>query len=373
MAETVTRPTFYEGQILAPGDLNGSLEYARDGLARHERYLHTWGIATGLELVPEARALPGGSPFVAVTVSSGMAIDASGRQIVVATDQPLSEGLFELINGGRTKPGDWYPVFLVGHDEQLPPATALGGACDVSPPPRITESFEITFGRLGEQQELLDQRAPEVGDGPGGGAVDGQRSKVLLGFVQWDEENTKFSDAKARPEGTGPTYAGVAADSVVARGGELVLRSRAPAEAGKPAATITEAGGGELHFGLQDASGKVKPVFRVTASGDVIADGKVAGAVTAGLHIESGIATDGILLPLPTGITPAQVEAGQAVLHVHVTPRYDDLAGATPTPIVCVADGRRVHCRFEEGGKGVPGRCDYTLLAYVSSEGGSGS
>jgi len=372
--ETMTRPTFYEGQILAPGDLNGSLSYARGGLARHERYLHTSGIATGLELVPEPRALPSGEAYVAVTVSAGMAIDASGRQIVVPVDEQLSDGLFALVNGGRTRPDEWCPVFLVGHDEQLPPAAGLGGACDVAPPPRVTETFELTFGRAGEEQELLDQPAPEVGDGPGGGVADGGRLKILLGFVQWNDAISKFGDAKARPEGTGPAYAGASADAVVARGGELMLRSRPPTESGKPAVVITEAAGGELWFGLQDAKGTVKPVFRVTAGGDVIADGKIQGAVIAGVHVESGIATDGAQLPLPNGITQAQVDAGQAVLHVHVTPRFDDLAGAPPTVLVCVADGRRVRCRFQDGaGNSVPGRCDYTLLANVSSEGGSSS
>jgi hypothetical protein len=370
---TVTRPTFYEGQILAPGDLNGSLAYARDGLARHERYLHTSGIAIGLELVPEPRALPGGEPYVAVTVTAGMAIDASGRQIVVPVDEPLSDKLFGLVNGGRTKPDEWYPVFLVGHDEQLPPAEGLPGACDVAPPPRVIETFELTFGRAGEEQELLDQPAPEVGDGPGGGAVNGVRSKVLLGFVQWNDAISQFSDAKARPEGTGPAYAGVTADAVVARGGELMLRSRPPTESGKPAVAVTQVSGGELWFGLQDAKGTIKPVFRVTAGGDVIADGKIEGAIIAGVHVESGIATDGAQLPLPKGITQAQVDAGQAVLHVHVTPRFDDLAGTPPKVLVCVADGRRVRCRFDDAGANVPGRCDYTLLANVSSTGGSSS
>ena len=370
MAELVTRPTFYEGQILAPGDLNGSLAYARVGLAQHERYLHTWGIATGLGLVTEARATPEGAAFVAVTVAAGVAVDPTGRQIVVPEAEALNEGLFDLINGARTEPGAWYPVFLVGQDEELAAAASLGGACDVSAPSRVTESFEVTFGRIGEEQELADQLPPEVGEGPGGGEAGQRRARVLLGFVQWDEDIKRFRAASTRPEATGPTYAGVAADSVVARGGQLTLRSRPAADGGKPAVVIDEDKGGELQFGLQDASGKVAAVFRVTSSGDVIADGKVAGAVSAGVHVESGIATDGTLLPLPKGIKPEQVESATAVLHVHVTPRWDDLAGTPIEPIVCTAEGRRVHCRFKDGGTSVPGRCDYTVLAFVSSEEG---
>jgi hypothetical protein len=370
MAELVTRPTFYEGQILAPGDLNGSLEYSRVGLAQHERYLHTWGIATGLELEPESKATPDGEPFVAVTVKPGVAVDPSGRQIVVPEAQPLNEGLFDLINGSRLELNAWYPVFLVGQDEEQAPGAALGGACDVTATSRISEAFEVTFGRVGEDQELADQQPPEVGEGPGGGEAGQRKARILLGFVQWDEDLKKFSDAKARPEATGPTYAGAAADSVVARGGRLTLRSRPATQGGKPAVVVDEAKGGELQFGLQDASGKVEPVFTVTSSGDVVAKGKVAGAVAAGVHVESGIATDGAMLPLPKGITPEQVESGTAVLHVHVTPRWDDLSGGAIVPLVCVAEGRRVHCRFDDGGN-VPGRCDYTVLAYVTSDTGS--
>src|SRR4051812_1195167 len=101
MADLIERPIFYEGQILAPDDLGGSLEDARDQLARHERYLHLWGIATGLELVTEPKTTAEGDSYKAVTVNPGAAIDPSGREIVVPTAQPLGEGLFDLINGGR--------------------------------------------------------------------------------------------------------------------------------------------------------------------------------------------------------------------------------------------------------------------------------
>jgi hypothetical protein len=367
--DLVTRPTFYEGQILAPEDLTGTLEYSRVGLARHERYLHTAGIATGLELTAEARATPAGLPFVAVSVGSGMAIDRSGRQIVVKESQPLNEGLFDLLNGTRTEPNAWYPVFLVGLDEELAPAASLGGACDITAPSRVSEAFELTFGRIGEEQLLADETPPEVGEGPGG-APGERRSKVLLGFVQWDETIKKFSAVSERPEGTGPAYAGVAADSVQARGGELILRARPPTESGKPALMVTEDEGGELRFGLQDANGQVQPVFRVTSAGDVIAEGKVRGDVPSGTHVESGIATDGALLPLPREIEPEQVDRGQAVIHVHVTPRFDDLAGGFNVPLVCTAEDRRVHCRFLDFNTftNVPGRCDYTVLAVVSAE-----
>ena len=49
----IQRPTFYEGQILGSQDLSRSVEYCREQDSRHERYLHTWGLAYGLELQQE--------------------------------------------------------------------------------------------------------------------------------------------------------------------------------------------------------------------------------------------------------------------------------------------------------------------------------
>ena len=278
-------------------------------------------------------------------------------------DQQLSEGLFDLVNGARTEEDAWYPVFLVGQDEDLPPAAALTGACDVGVSSRIAEGFEITFGRLGEEAELDDQTVPEIDSGPAG-APGERKSRILLGFVQWDASISRFKDVSLKPEATGPRYAGASADEVVARGGSLALRSRPPTQGGKPALVVDEANGGELRFGLQDARGKLTPVFVVNAKGDVTADGKLAGAVTSGLHVESGVATDGMLLPLPKGITAELVSQGEAVLHTHVTPRYDGLGAVDP--IVCRVDGRVVRCRFDDAGTNIPGRCDYTVLAFVS-------
>jgi hypothetical protein len=370
MADVIERPIFYEGQILAPDDLGGSLEYGRDQLARHERYLHLWGIATGLELVTESRTTPTGESFKAVTVNPGVAIDPSGREIVVPTAQPLGEGLFDLINGDRVVADAWYPVFLVGQDETAPPPAGVGSACDVLASSRVSELFEITFGRLGEEADLDEQAAPGVASGPGGAPGDTQ-ARILLGFVQWDDSIQKFKDAQPKPEAVGPRYAGVSADAVVARGGALTLRSRPPAASGKPAVVVDDANGGSFAFGLQDARGKVTPVFTVNGKGDVWAGGNMKSEVASGVQIESGIATDGLLLPLPKGITADQVDAGQVVLHVHASPRYDNLGGVGVRPVVCTVEGRRLHCVFRRAGNLVPGRADYTVLAFVPAGGGS--
>lgn len=375
MATGVQRPTFYEGQILGPDDLNGSVDYGRGSLARHERYLHTWGIGTGLELVGNPQTTADGKAYVSVTTKAGMAIDASGRQIVVPDDQLLNEGTFDLINGGRTEPGAWYPVFLVGQDQDVPPQATLAGACDAAASTQVAESFELTFGRLGDELNAQEPTPPAVSAGPSGGTAD-MASNILLGFVQWLEDISRFAAVSLKPESVGPRYAGVAADEVDARGGVLTLRSRPPTTANKPAVVIDEADGGKLTFGLQDARGNVtNPVLTVTSSGDVTAAGKLSGALTAGVLVESGIATDGVVLPLPSGITQDQVDKGQVVLHIHATPRYDDLS-TTPVPVVCVVENQRLRCRFvdpADATKTVPGRADYVVLAYVAPGKGGGS
>ena len=55
---TPERPAFFEGQILAAADLTSAVDYGRAQVARHERYLHSWGIAEGLELTTTPRPIP---------------------------------------------------------------------------------------------------------------------------------------------------------------------------------------------------------------------------------------------------------------------------------------------------------------------------
>jgi hypothetical protein len=90
MADPIARPTFYEGEILPAADLVGSVDYARNQLARHDRYLHRWGIATGLVLQGTKKATVNGTAYVAVTLVAGIAIDGYGREIVVPADAQLS-------------------------------------------------------------------------------------------------------------------------------------------------------------------------------------------------------------------------------------------------------------------------------------------
>jgi hypothetical protein len=367
MVDLVQRPTFFEGQILGAADLTGSLDYARSQMARHQRTLHTSGIAFGLELTGEPQVVDGQNVKVG-RLGPGMAIDISGRQIVVPEAQSLNDAAFELVNSGVTDDTQWFPVFLSGVDETATAATVFGDVCGPGAGARISEGFEISFGHLGEEQDLADQPVPGIDAGPT--AAPGERAaRVLVGYVQWQPAAHRFKDVAPHGGSVKLRYAGVAADEVVARGGTLVLRSRATPQPGTPT-MVLDAETRQLQFGPQDARGNVPdPVFTVTADGDVKAKGTFADLRTASVQVESGVATDGVLLPLPAGIAEADVASGRVIVHAHVTPRFDGV-GAVPAPRICRVDGRRVHCRVSDGDPAtLPGRCDYTLLAVVPTGG----
>src|SRR5262249_42765927 len=81
MPATIERPSFLEGQILGPDDLNSLLQYPRDQEARHARYAHSWGIVYGL-----GAALVEGE----IKVDAGLAIDSSGAARIVPDAQFLA-------------------------------------------------------------------------------------------------------------------------------------------------------------------------------------------------------------------------------------------------------------------------------------------
>src|SRR5262245_7865320 len=313
MSEPIVRPLFFEGQVLAAADLEAAVEHGRGEAARDRRSLHTPGIATGLDLVGRDRTTAGGLPFQEVTLSAGIAVDRTGRQIVLPADERLDEALFE--ESGVRDPSDpqaLYPVFVRGRDVQAPVDPTA--PCGTTGPTRMTEIAEVSFGRPGSELEIDSGDPPDPADG-----VSDPSELVLVGFVQWDQPIRRFRRAALVDAGSAPRYAGALADEVTARAGKLSLRSRRQAE--KPALVIDEAGDGALLFGPQDSSGRVVPAFTVDAKGNVTAQGKIAGSAAPGtVRVESGVITDGLVLPLPPGVKPEEVASGKVALQVHLTP-----------------------------------------------------
>jgi hypothetical protein len=352
----IQRPVFFEGQILAAADLTDTVEHERARAARHERLLHDWGITYGLTLTKVAKVdAASGKPYVEVTVEPGMATDGTGRDIVVGDRVPLSTTLFEQVNRASLQPDAYYPVVLHGFDDEAPQPAFSAAACGPSAgAKRVAEAFEVTFRRIGDAAGFDDQPVPDITAGPG--PLGGQNWDILLGFVQWDDGIQQFTNVTERAGGIGRRYAGVKADSVAARGGRLELRPNRSREVGEVAVVV----GGDppgLIFGVYQGDGTVDERLTITAKGDLAAkgdiksNGVITGRLTAGqIRVQSGTATDGIVLPLPPGVAQEELDRGAVVLHIWVTIRASlPIPPANfpigPFPRECFVDNsRRLHC-----------------------------
>ncbi|MFI9455212.1 hypothetical protein [Amycolatopsis sp. NPDC052450] len=373
------RPAFHEGQVLGAADLAATVEHARAAAARHARLLHDWGIADGLGLTEENRTDPaGGARFVEVTVGAGMAIDGTGREIVVPAPVVLAEADFAAVNGADQPTTEPYPVFLTAAERT--PRTGGLASCGVNgEPTRVEESHQILFGRLGDELLVAEQRPPAVDDPP---ADPPSRWLVLLGFVQWTDGH--FTDVRPAARGVEVRYAGVQADTVSARSGELTLRTRPSVQEGQPALVLSGEDPPSLVFGLYQGNGAVSPLMTVAANGNLTVEGSFSGRISAGSVLAtSGTATDGMLLPLPSGVSPEEVADGRVLVHVYVTPRIPP--SATETALQVPAEStvdieRRVRCRmrlfdptasppevFDQ-----PGAVDFLVLATVAATNGGG-
>jgi hypothetical protein len=377
---TAGRPTFFEGQIIAAADLNGVVEGSRVALAQHERYLHLSGIAEGLAMTATDRKTLAGDSYQDIVVQPGLAVDGTGRHLVVAEAQRLSEDAFDELNVAINDPLAYYPVFLFGRDEAAANSGSPLVACASTEPTRVHEIADITFGRVEDGADPGNTPVSDVGAGPSGSS--GNRPwRILLGFVQWNAAIKRFVAMTDSRDGVGREYAGVRADEVVARGGLLALRSSAKGTNGTPVVEV-DAKAGELRFGAQNSSGKVVPVLTVNAKGDLNVTGKISGAIAKGVQIQTGSASDGMLLPLPPGITQAQIDAGTATIQAHVTPHYGipALASLAPgeywlmTPVECRVVDRRVLCRVHwvpsdasQPDVVLPGVCDFTVMAFSAA------
>jgi hypothetical protein len=363
--DPIQRPTFYEGEVLAAADLSQTVAYPRDQMARHERDLHAWGIASGLGLVPP-------DSNGQIWVDPGVAIDGTGREVVVATRVPLPDANFRFVIQTSV---DWYPVFLIGLDQPAPVAQTLTGACADAQPNRMTELYTFEFGRPGEELSLDDQPRPDTAGGPGGNIGDATRWRILIGYVKKDPVDPKPIAVADLGDGytVGRRYAGVRADDVFARGTALALHTSHGTQ-GKPVLSLDETDGARLTFGLQGA----QPVFTVSAKGDLTITGQFGtGTPKASTAVvQSGVVSDGALLPLPPSITQAMVDQGQVTLHVQLTPRLPQVAlGSIPpmvVPLECYVDeDRRVHCAvwtlLPTFGV-VPAACDCLIVAVFPPE-----
>jgi hypothetical protein len=74
------RMNYFTGEFLNEKDFKDEQQYHIDMLKKHNKNLHSWGIAKGLNIVI-------GTNRKSVIIESGMAIDAEGRQIIVESNR----------------------------------------------------------------------------------------------------------------------------------------------------------------------------------------------------------------------------------------------------------------------------------------------
>ncbi len=89
---TLTRPSFFTGQLLDAAALQAEQDYHREKLRRHNRRLHGFGVVSGLGVHVETTSDPDGGRII---VDPGYAIDACGEEIAVcagAALKPPSDG-----------------------------------------------------------------------------------------------------------------------------------------------------------------------------------------------------------------------------------------------------------------------------------------
>jgi hypothetical protein len=108
MADSDKRLRYYNGQLLQEHDFSAEQEYHLDRQRRHNRQLHTYGIAEGLEVTANVDS---------ATVSPGTAIDGEGRQIVLTEPRNVSFGSLK---------SQFVLVVISYHEEASDPATVGG-------------------------------------------------------------------------------------------------------------------------------------------------------------------------------------------------------------------------------------------------------
>jgi hypothetical protein len=371
------RPAFSEGQILGAGELNAHVTYDRLGAALHERTEHLWGVAAGLQLAEIQKTTASGDRYVDLQLLPGRAVDRLGRVIVLTDALDIEPSLFtdQIATPTAT---DAYPVYVQAIDRPRAGDTRPG-SCATANPTQIEESLQISFDGPGTEISVLEQDPAPVTDGLG---VPALSDKVLVGWVRWNDKLARFAKVETSSEGRGIRHVGVVASEVVAPGGALGLRTR-PGGA-RFALTVSESstGGCELRFGKQDGNNPVSSAFSVDEKGNVTYQGTLNPAPAAHVLAESGVAFDGVRLPLPAGVSEDQVSQGKMRIHALLTPVpvlprevvFEDGTRSTGFPLVvrCLLDeDRRVRCQVRwfpppnitSNPVDLPGACTYVLVA----------
>lgn len=235
-ADEILRLHYYERQYLGAADLEDQQTYHRDMRRRHNVGHHTWGIVTGLELVPQTD--PNDSTAVDIWINPGMAVDGFGREIVALARFQLDPSLF------AAYASQGYHTVWIQYMQETADAPQAGYAsCNAS----------NQYGRIEETYQIVIDPNPPTHDDITVGGQDAESSTsditlppdisipyqefpddstapewlVQLGKVNWDGVNQKFIPAASNSVyATGRGYVGVVAGTVYSPGASLLLQPR---------------------------------------------------------------------------------------------------------------------------------------------------
>jgi Chaperone of endosialidase len=316
MPDIEKRLHYFKGQFLKAEDFIDEQKYHSDRLERHTRFLHSPGVANGLEVKGDINTAQ-------VTVTSGTAIDGNGKQIVLIADRAVRVDRDELkgkealivISYGEVKsdPAD------VGAKEntrwhEVPNVTAVLATENPSETQfiRLASVSVNAQGNLVEKPKDLRQKAgqPAIADGSIGEikldlAV---RNKLIGGATG----TTRISHSALNLDG-GTNPHGTTATDVKAlpiAGGALTGRFRVQTNApGTVAATGTPVISGlGSAFVLNTASNSYALIAKVSDTPDVLPNSGVAIPAAALAAISGFDGSHGIYTTAKAGTHALRVD-----------------------------------------------------------------
>ena len=166
MVQNLERVRYFFGKLLSVEDFKDEQSYFLNRLRRHNRFLHGWGVVSGLGV-----SLSKGNEVV---VSAGLAIDCAGNEIAVAEPVriPLASG-----KG---------PLFVAIRYEEK----------EVGPVPAVSE---VEYSRIREGAELVvlevNPSTGHRGIGPGTAGC-GQAHALCLAKLTWHRSRWQVRKVK---------------------------------------------------------------------------------------------------------------------------------------------------------------------------------
>src|ERR1043166_5495928 len=82
--KSISRINYFSGEFLNKNDFIREQNYHIELLQNHNKYLHTWGIASGLDVVVDEEDSNN------IIITQGMAIDDDGNEIILLEKQVIS-------------------------------------------------------------------------------------------------------------------------------------------------------------------------------------------------------------------------------------------------------------------------------------------